>query len=173
MRRRLLRALAGAALGAVALALVPAAEAGTLPPPSGKVILKITGQVANRNTADGAEFDLEMLEGLGVAEVVTHTPWTKGERRFSGITMKRLLEAVGASGETVKAVALNDYSIEIPSSDFASYDALVATRIDGKPLRVRDKGPLWVVYPWSSHPEIDNIEYHGRSIWQVKQFEVR
>lgn len=173
MRRRLLRALAGAALGALALALVPAAGAGTLPHPAGKVILKITGQVANRNSPDGAEFDLDMLEALGVTEMVTHTPWTKGERRFSGVPMKRLLEAVGASGETVKAVALNDYSIELPSSDFAAFDTLVATRLDGKPLRVRDKGPLWVVYPWSAYPEIDNVQYHGRSIWQVKQFEVR
>lgn len=173
MRRRLLRTLLGTALLAAAIAAVPAAMAASLPRPTGKVILKVTGDVANRNAPDGAEFDLRMLDELGIVDVVTHTPWTKGERRFSGVLVSRLLDAVGAGGETVKAVALNDYSIDIPSSDFAAYGAVVATRLDGKPLRVRDKGPLWVVYPWSQHPEIDNVQYHGRSIWQVKQLDVR
>lgn len=155
-------------IAALSLAVAASAEAGMLPKPVGKVILRVTGNIANTNAPDSAEFDLAMLEELGVVEMVTRTPWTEGEVRFAGVPAAKLMEAVGAKAETVDAVALNDYRAEIPASDFAAYGPILATRIDGTPLRVRDKGPVWVVYPWSAKPEIDNIEFHSRSIWQVK-----
>jgi hypothetical protein len=166
-----LRLVAGWLLG---LALLPgaAAEAGTLPRPTGKIVLKVTGKIANTNSPDGAEFDLAMLEGLGVVEMVTRTPWTEGEVRFSGVPAARLMEAVGADATTVDAVALNDYRAAIPAADFAAYGPILATRVDGTPLRVRDKGPVWVIYPWSANPELDKVEFHSRSIWQVKSLVV-
>jgi hypothetical protein len=154
----------------VGLALLAAssAHAGVLPRPTGKVVLKVTGKITNTNSPGGAEFDLAMLEGLGVVEMVTRTPWTEGEIRFSGVPAAKLMEAVGADATTVDAVALNDYRAEIPAGDFAAYGPILATRVDGTPMRVRDKGPVWVIYPWSANPQIDNIEFHSRSIWQVK-----
>lgn len=159
-------------LAALALNTAAAAEAGVLQRPSGKVILRVIGNIGNTNAPGVAEFDLAMLEGLGVVEMVTHTPWTQGEVRFSGVPAAKLMEAVGARAEKVDAVALNDYRAEIPTSDFQSYGPILATRVDDTPLRVRDKGPVWVIYPWSANPQIDNIEFHSRSIWQVKTIEV-
>jgi hypothetical protein len=152
--------------------LGPTVEAGTLPSPTGKVILRVTGNIANRNAPDAADFDAEMLERLGIVEVVTHTPWTEGEVRFSGVSPKALLDAVGASGDLIEAIALNDYRVKIPTADFERYPTVLAMRVDGQRLRIRDKGPLWLVYPWRDHPEIDTIEYHSRSIWQVKSLNV-
>lgn len=159
-------------LAAIALAAAVTAEAGTLPRPAGKVVLRVTGNIANTNAPGTAEFDLPMLESLGVVEMVTRTPWTQGEVRFSGVPASKLMEAVGAAPQTVDAVALNDYRAAIPASDFAAYGPILATRVDGAPLRVRDKGPVWVIYPWTANPAIDNIEFHSRSIWQVKAIEV-
>ena len=34
---------------------------------------------------------------------------------------------------------------------------LVALRIDGRQLDVRDKGPLWIVCPRSDYPELDDL----------------
>jgi hypothetical protein len=165
--RQALRTLAATLLAGLIGGLA-VAEAGSLPAPTGKVILRVTGNIAHRNAPDAAEFDLAMLEGLGVVEMVTRTPWTEGAVHFAGISPRALLAAVGAQGTRVDAVALNDYRVEIPIADFESYPAVLAMRVDGRQLRVRDKGPLWLVYPWSDHPEIDNVEYHSRSIWQVK-----
>lgn len=156
-------------LGLVALP----AMAGTLSVPKGKVILRVTGNITTRNAPDAAEFDAQMLEQLGLVELVTRTPWTEGEVRFSGISPKALLGAVGASGQFVDAIALNDYRVEIPMQDVDQLGPLLATRVDGRPLRVRDKGPLWFVYPWSERPDLDTIEYHSRSIWQIKTLVVR
>jgi hypothetical protein len=63
------------------------------------------------------------------------------------------MEAVGAAGTEVGAFALNEYQQTIPISDFASYDVLLAFRMNGRPMRLRDKGPIWIVYPWSDHPD--------------------
>jgi hypothetical protein len=165
--RQALRTLAATLLAGLIGGLAPV-QAGTLPTPTGKVILRVTGNIANRNAPDAAEFDIAMLEQLGMVELVTDTPWTEGEVRFAGVSPATLLAAVGAQGSRVDAVALNDYRVEIPITDFERYPTVLAMRVDGRQLRVRDKGPLWLVYPWSDHPEIDNVEYHSRSIWQVK-----
>jgi hypothetical protein len=32
---------------------------------------------------------------------------------------------------------------------------------------VRDKGPLFIVYPYDSKPELKSQTYYGRSAWQL------
>ncbi len=48
-----------------------------LEPAKGKVILTITGKVAEKNSAEGAAFDLAMLEKLPQQTFSTKTPWDK------------------------------------------------------------------------------------------------
>ena len=50
--------------------------------------------------------------------------------------------------------------------------AFLATRIDGQPMRVKDKGPIWIVYPWSGNPALDTPPFHARSIWQLRSLRV-
>jgi hypothetical protein len=38
---------------------------------------------------------------------------------------------------------------------------------------VRDKGPLWVVYPYDSKPDYQSELIYVRSIWQLAQMEFR
>ena len=45
--------------------------------------------------------------------------------------------------------------------------------MDGEELRVRDKGPLWIVYPRDDFPELDNRLIRSRWVWQVKELMVR
>ena len=37
---------------------------------------------------------------------------------------------------------------------------------------VRDKGPLFLVYPFDTNPETYNEKYFSRSVWQIKEIEV-
>ena len=39
-------------------------------------------------------------------------------------------------------------------------------------MGVRDRGPMWIIYPWSEHPEISDEIHHGRSIWQLESLVV-
>jgi hypothetical protein len=166
-------AAAVAATGRVR-AQAPAPHQGSsLPRPSQSPILRITGKIQMTNEGEAAVFDRAMLEGLGSATITTNTPWYDGPVRFDGVPMARLMEAVGASGQTLTAVALNDYSTDIPIADFARFGVLLATRRNGAPMRVSERGPLFIVYPYDSDPELRARLYYSRSAWSVAQLIVR
>lgn len=162
-------------LGLFLALLAPAAPsaAGELSPPTGRPILEITGAIDRTNAPGKALFDLELLESLGTRELVTVTPWTRGEQRFSGIDPRALLAAVGAHGSELEATALDGYRVVVPVADLERFPMLLATRRDGRPMPVRDRGPLWLVYPWSTHPEATYEPYRGRAIWQLRTIVVR
>ncbi len=109
---------------------------------------------------------------MPTATIETMTPWTDGVTRFEGPLAGDLMKRVGATGSRVKATAANDYSVEIPVSDFAAYRVILAMKMNGELLRTRSKGPLWVIYPWSERPELRTEVGYGRSIWQIKELVV-
>jgi hypothetical protein len=143
-----------------------------LDPPKGPVILSISGNITETNNGDKADFDLAMLNMLEQHTTRTKTPWTEGSTEFSGALVKVLLDSVGAKGSAVTVKALNDFATEIPTTDFASYPVILASTMNGQLMSVRDKGPLFVVYPFSEYPDIYNEQYFNRSAWQVATIEV-
>jgi hypothetical protein len=143
------------------------AEAAGLSAPKDKPILEIAGSIATTNKDGAAVFDREMLESLGMDAITTTTPWHKGQVTFEGVSMAKVMELVGAKGKTVKALALNDYVTQIPMEDFARFGVILALKRDGEYMPVRDKGPLFIVYPYDSKPELKSQTYYGRSAWQL------
>ena len=103
----------------------------------------------------------------------TQTPWYKEPVKFEGVPLAKLMEMVGADGEKVAAIALNDYSAEIPMEDIKKYGVILALKRDGEYMSVREKGPLFIVYPFDSNPELKAQKYYSRSVWQVAKLEVR
>ena len=61
----------------------------------------------------------------------------------------------------------------IPIDDFHRYDVLLAVRMNGQLMRTRDKGPIWIVYPWSGNPELDDFLTREKSVWQLNALHVR
>ncbi len=159
----------GAGIAGLALA-GPAAAA--LAMPSKKTILTISGKITNTNDGDTAVFDLPMLEAIGTSSIETATPWYNGAVRFEGVRMDALMRYVGATGESVMATALNDFSTDIPMSDFSRFGVILALKRDGIYMPVRDKGPLFIVYPYDSFSELKAQKYYSRSAWQVAKLVV-
>lgn len=147
-------------------------SAADLAPPSGRVLLRMSGDIEHRNTAHELALDRHQLEMLPQITVRTVTPWTDGIVEFQGPLVRDVLALAGAHGTTVQARAVNSYQVAIPVSDLTSYDVILAMRRDGKLMSLRDKGPLWVIYPWSEHEELRNEQFHGRSIWQLEALEI-
>lgn len=144
-----------------------------LPRPVGPVILRVTGAIAQTNAPGAAEFDLAMLQELGIETIRTTTVWTEGVKTFRGIPGRSLLDRIGAAGASIDAVAVNDYLIVIPADDLRTKGAMLAFEMDGRPLTLRDKGPLWIVYPRDDHPELASGNYNSRWIWQLKSLQIR
>ena len=149
-------------------------EQSLLAKPNGQVILTIRGQIGNANSENGAEFDRAMLEALPMVEFVTSSPFLNGETRFRGVPMIDLMRFVGAKGDTLQAVALDLYEADIPISDFETYGVILALEMNGEKLRVRSRGPAWIMYPISSNPEqLDNEIIHSRCVWQLTTLVVK
>lgn len=137
---------------------------------AGDAFLTLSGtgccQGAGRVQLTRAEF-----EALPQHELKTETPWTEGTHVYRGVLLRDLIARFSLPGETLKAVAVNDYWAAVPVNDALKYPVLLASRQDGQPLTLRSKGPLWIVYPLSAHPELDKELYHSRMVWQLTRLE--
>lgn len=164
IRRRLLQ---GAAV------LVLPGPAAALEAPASTVVLTLTGQLRSPNDGARAQFDMPMLERLPQTSFTTRTPWYAQPRQFTGPLLRDVLRAAGAHGTQLRARALNDYRVDIPIEDAQRYDLILARLLDGAPMPVRDRGPLFAVYPFDAQPELRNAVYYSRSAWQLRSIEVR
>ncbi|WP_431285255.1 molybdopterin-dependent oxidoreductase [Humitalea sp. 24SJ18S-53] len=174
-RRTLMTTFGAATLGLATAAATSggAVAQGTLQRPTGRAILRVRGDIANTNDGDVAVFDRAMLAAIGSATITTSTPWYDTPVRFDGVPMAKLMEAVGARGQTLTAIALNDYSTDIPIADFSRFGVILATHRNGAEMPVSDRGPLFIVYPYDSDAELRNRLYYSRSAWSVAQLIVR
>jgi hypothetical protein len=97
---------------------------------------------------------------ISVKEQMTRRQWAS------------LLEAVGAQGTSMSAMAINDYAVEIPLEDATLNKALLAYKVDGEYLPVRKKGPLWIVYDFDSDAKLRSEIFYTRSIWQLSSLTI-
>jgi hypothetical protein len=164
-------ALRCALAAAAALGLPHAARA--LDKPAGPVVLTLRGRVRLTNDDGAAHFDMAMLEALPQASFSTRTPWYPQPRRFTGPWLRDVLAAAGATGTTLRLVALNDYRVDMPMEDAQRHDVLLARLLDDRPMAVRDKGPLFAIYPFDARPELRSATYFARSAWQLRTIDVQ
>lgn len=139
---------------------------------SSHILLIVSGAIQNPGPSGSLEFDMAALDRLDQISFTTTTPWTAGPTTFQGVSGRAFIAAIGARGSVLRAKAMNDYGVTIPIDDFLSRGAIIATRINGAPVSVREKGPLWVVYPYDSDSSLKSQTYQHRSIWQLVRIHV-
>jgi len=150
------------------------AQSYDFPRPTGPVLLTVTGMPGEANPEGGVAFDAAMLAALPQHRIETSTPWTDGRNLFEGVLLADVIDFVGAGdARSFRAVALNDYEIVTPVSEAIENGALLAMRMDGKPLTRRDKGPIWIVYPRDDKPDIQDERHDARWVWQLTRIEIR
>ncbi len=149
------------------------AKAEDLALPQGEVILTISGNITRTNGDGVARFDRAMLEDLQQASFSARTPWFDDVHVFSGPLGAALMEAVGAQGDSLRVIALNDYAATVPTSDLRDLGVVLATHLDSQVMSVREKGPLFLVYPFDDNPDLFNETYFGRSVWQIARIDVQ
>ncbi|MEM8980889.1 MAG: molybdopterin-dependent oxidoreductase [Pseudomonadota bacterium] len=140
--------------------------------PEGRVLLTVSGSISTTNTDESAVFDRAMLQQLDWREIETHTSFTQGPQVFAGPTLSSLLEAVGSDGALLTATAVNDYAVEIPAEHAEAHNVILAMDMNGKPMRIRDKGPIWVVYPLGA-ADAARKPFDNEMIWQLNRIAVQ
>ena len=162
----------GMSLGLAVMLFTTPVSAEMLAAPSGDAILTVSGKVTVTNQGETAVLDRAMLEAMPQVSFKTKTIWTEGEIEFTGILLSDLLRRLEIENGTLKATAINDYAVDIPVADALQEPAIIAYLINGKPMSVREKGPLWIVYPYDSEKKFQAEVYYSRSIWQLDRIVV-
>jgi hypothetical protein len=142
-------------------AIAPASASG--------IVLTIDGKISSQTAV---KMSIQDIEALGATSVVTKTPWHDSATTFEGVLFADLIDKLGATGDRLSVVALNNYYSEIPVADLRKYGVILAYKQDGAYMPVSDKGPLFVVYPFDGHAELKNEIYYARSAWQVRSITV-
>lgn len=151
----------------------PSSKQSNQPRPGGEILLTVVTQSGEQRTPGSYPFDRAMLEEIGSTFVQTSTPWTNGTPLFRGVLARDLLRSLGTEGKIARAVALNDYRHDIPLSDFFDYPVLLAYEMNGKPLPVRDKGPIWLIYPLDQFSELRNRMTERKMVWQLVELQIK
>ena len=118
------------------------------------------------------EYTLAQLRALGEIQVETSTIWTEGDQEFVGVPLRTLMTGLGIENGTVTASAVNDYAVVIPLADANATAPIIAYERNGATMSLRDKGPLWVIYPYDADPAYRTEETYSRSIWQLNRLAV-
>jgi hypothetical protein len=143
---------------------------------AGAPLLTVAGTGLGPPAVDGSfGFDLAALQRLPQRRIVTRTPWYNSVTEFAGPLLRDVLQAAGVppdSTRPLRCTALNDYRIEIPQEDVRRWDVVVAHLLNGKPMSVREKGPLFVIYPFDDQPQLRTATYFSRCVWQLKRIEL-
>lgn len=134
-------------------------------------------------------FDLTVIQGdereiytaaelikIAPAELRTATPWDNdGEPAFlyEGVLLADLFAGADTPPVTLRATALNDYSVVIPYADAVEAGAFVAVLRDGVFMPVRNRGPYWLIFPFFADDQVQSIkDLTPWSIWQLVSLEV-
>jgi len=146
-----------------------------IPPPTEPVVLTVRGRLGLAHAEAGVTFDMPTLERLGLIRFTTPTAWTDGLVTFEGVLLSRLLEVLTVPGDVtaLTMTALNDYQVVIPAADVHTWPVIIALKRDGQYMSIRNKGPLWVVYPRHAFPELEQAKHNSKWIWQLKEIVIR
>ncbi|WP_407493480.1 oxidoreductase [Pseudooceanicola sp. MF1-13] len=115
----------------------------------------------------------ETIAKLPSHSFTTSTIWTDGPQEFVGIRVADLLNLLDKDATTLQLTAANGYQIDVQAAHFHDFDAIIAYLRNGEPMTLRDKGPLWIVYPYDSDPRYKAEIIFANSIWQLERIELK
>ncbi|MCB5195852.1 hypothetical protein [Deefgea salmonis] len=144
----------------------PIGHAVTIEPPQGPAVLTMSGHIGQYNQGNTLVFDDALLNQLPQKNIRTSSPWYSGIHTFTGPLLSDVLKRAVSKGQQLHLKAMNDYTIVIPSSD-TQFEPILARKIDGKAFSTRDKGPLFLMFPFDQYTHLQNRTYFSRAVWQL------
>ncbi|MDR5651143.1 oxidoreductase [Ruixingdingia sedimenti] len=161
-RRRVLGLGLGLAAG------LTAAPLRALAPDAESPLLTVSGLIGPED-AEGVEitFDDAMLAALPQVGFTTATIWTSGPHHYSGPSLLSVLALAGARGKRVTAVAANAYRSTLAIDALEDTAPIITRRIDGQPFGLRERGPLWIMFPFDEAPRFRTERHFAQCVWQL------
>ena len=135
---------------------------------SNEVLITLVGR-------DGTTTELSEAAYFALPQyaIATENEYLEGMNCYQGPLGRDVVALLGLMpDDTITLTAMNDYQVEIPYAHLAEYDVIFATAVNGERLSLRDKGPIWVVYPQSDNAILQDTVYGTYMIWQLIRVEL-
>ncbi|ABV34361.1 MULTISPECIES: molybdopterin-dependent oxidoreductase [Pseudothermotoga] len=136
-------------------------------------VLTAKGIIALKNTEDGYAFTLEELKKMAGTTYVVQDPWM-GECFYQGISLIDLLNYVGypTNAKKIILVCSDKKEFTVTVNDAKLYPIILAYANKGKDLPQNQGGPLKLVFPVTTYPEIEKIYPKENWAWWVIEIRV-
>jgi hypothetical protein len=117
--------------------------------PKGKVVLTMSGEIETRNQGSKLALDLASLGRMKTVRMALNEPFLKRRVTFDGVLLADLLAVAGVpeSASKVQITALDDYKVDFTMADVRESKMLLATKADGKAMKIAEAGPVRIVFP--------------------------
>jgi hypothetical protein len=161
----------GSSTPAPQASVAPSARPSPVPPPKGKVVLKLHGSLSNHNAGAWLAFDQRALDAMATTSATIYEPFVKRDIHFTGIPMSNLLGRAGISPAATKVQmhALDDYRVNFQVADLMMPGVLLATKAEGTAIPIAKGGPLRLVFP----PQSTAGRNKDVWIWSIDSMTVR
>jgi len=126
-------------------------------------------------TDEPLRLDRAAIDQLPQTEFSTHTQWTEGKIKFSGPTLKDVLELADpdlTADSVVHLLAANQYEVTLDMKLLEDDAPIIATRMNDKAFGTRQNGPLWVVFPYELDSQYQTESVYSASIWQLIEIRI-
>lgn len=161
--RRAFMAATGCTLAAALVA--PAHAADTL--------LTACGRIGGGVDADGCRrYTRVQFERLPQTSFTTTSPWHRDPMTYTGVSVKDFAQAIEARGNRIRLIALNDYSVTADVDQLVANGAILAHLRNGQPMPIADKGPVFVMFPFSSNAKLRADSIYVQAVWQLSRIEI-
>jgi len=112
------------------------------PPAPDETVITVTVGGVDHN------YSLEQLAELVATTVTVYEPFIQSDSTFTGVELSVLFDESAITGEdSVKTVALNEYSYSNTAAAFADSGAILAYKQNGMPIAMDRGGPIRIVIP--------------------------
>ncbi|WED22170.1 hypothetical protein L3Q72_01750 [Vibrio sp. JC009] len=117
------------------------------------------------------EVSIDELRSQADTEFTMFAPFRHREVRIKGILLEDLLSRyLSKVPERIRFTALDDYQITF--DNWKKNQWVVVTHEDGKPLSVRQQGPLRVVEMDLNGKNVNNLREFNDWIWMLAKIEI-
>jgi DMSO/TMAO reductase YedYZ molybdopterin-dependent catalytic subunit len=126
--------------------------------------LDMFGAIERALVWDWAAFEA-LPQSRHVVDIHCVTTWSRYDNAFEGVATSDVLAAVApkADARFVVLHSYDGYATNVPLSDFAAPEAMLAHRWNGKPLTAEHGGPVRLIVPhlyfWKSAKWLQRIEF--------------
>lgn len=118
-----------------------------IPQPAGNLdkTLILNTDPSTRCGAKELVFSAKQLAELPQKTFKTKHTWAAEAQEFTGPLLADVVKLICPSAREIYLRSLDQYSVMVNLPKVAKYEAILALKIDGKPLTIREKGPIWVM----------------------------